>query len=511
MVDNTIALQSRAPRMLSYGELVAGRDQEMSRRNALAIQQQQMQQNAMAQQQALNTRSAMAGAASLANAGEFDAAEKQYGLGAGNLEVHAALSKLSDEHRALVRSRFAAAAPIAIQALQEPDMGKRAALVQAAAPMLVQNGWKPEEIAQFQPTDQALSGIINNARTTEDALKLYDKQNEAYTLTPGSTRFVGGKQIANVPQLEKVTYLKQPDGSFIPVPVNMSPTGRAPSGGAATALTTNPGALKDGAFARSQPGYKGNAGGFATFDTPEHGIAAQESLLRNSYIGKGINTIDGIINRYAPTGGENSGVSVSNYKQYIAQKTGIDPNAPISAAQVPAVAQAMREFETGKRSGGAGVQFGQPIGAKKDAALDNTTKAALENELRTLYQHIEDAHKAGNLPSKEQNWVQRQFNVNAGLHDLPGGADIKTANELINGDINRIMRLSIKPGTAGTLRTNLEQTNFKAGVGGGSSMYESRIEAVKNLAADMGIDLGTLPSNKRSPSNRPSLDSFRKK
>ena len=85
MVDNTIALQARAPRMLSYGELVAGRDQEMSRRNALAMQQQQMQQNAMAQQKARATESAMAGAASLANAGEFDAAEKQYGLVAGNL------------------------------------------------------------------------------------------------------------------------------------------------------------------------------------------------------------------------------------------------------------------------------------------------------------------------------------------------------------------------------------------------------------------------------------------
>lgn len=232
MVDNTIALQARAPRMLSYGELMAGRDQEMARRNALAMQQAQMQQNAMAQQKARATEAAMAGATSLVNAGDFAGAEKQYGLGAGNLDVHKAIAGLQDEHRALLQSRFAAAAPVAIQALQEPDLGKRTALIQAAAPMLTQNGWKPEEIAQFQPTDQALTGIINNARTVGDALKQYDKQNEAYTLTPGSARFVGGKQIANVPQLEKVQYLKQPDGSYIPVPVNMSPTGHAPSGGA---------------------------------------------------------------------------------------------------------------------------------------------------------------------------------------------------------------------------------------------------------------------------------------
>lgn len=377
MVDNTIALQARAPRILSYGELVAGRDQEMSRRNALAMQQQQMQQNAMVQQKARATESAMAGAASLANAGEFDAAEKQYGLGAGNLEVHAALSKLSDEHRALVRSRFAAATPIAIQALQEPDMGKRAALVQAATPMLVQNGWKPEEIAQFQPTDQALSGIINNARTAEEALRLYDKQNEAYTLTPGSSRFVGNQPIANVaanlPQGQVTSYIGA-DGkpqimnvvNGVAYPVTMggarpgSPMGGA-GGGAATALVTNPGALKDGAFARSQPGYKGNAGGFAVFETPEQGVAAQENLLRGSYINKGYNTIDKIVNRYAPTGGENSPASVSNYKQYIAQRTGVDINSPLSAANVPVVAAAMREFETGNRPGGNAPTAGGPL------------------------------------------------------------------------------------------------------------------------------------------------------
>ena len=123
-------------------------------------------------------------------------------------------------------------------------------------------------------------------------------------------------------------------------------------GGAAAALQTNPGAIKDGAFARSQPGYTGSSGGFAVFDTPEAGIRAQENLLRSAYIGKGFNTIDKIVNRYAPQGPENSAASVTNYKKYIADRTGIDINAPISAAQVPAVAAAMREFETGNRPGG---------------------------------------------------------------------------------------------------------------------------------------------------------------
>ena len=139
-------------------------------------------------------------------------------------------------------------------------------------------------------------------------------------------------------------------------------TGERGGGPVAKALQTNPGALKDGAFARSQPGYAGSSGGFAVFNSPEAGIAAQENLLRNAYVGKGFNTIDKIVNRYAPQGPENSAASVTNYKKYIAQRTGIDINAPISESQIPAVAAAMREFETGNRPGGKPPGAGAPSG-----------------------------------------------------------------------------------------------------------------------------------------------------
>lgn len=138
--------------------------------------------------------------------------------------------------------------------------------------------------------------------------------------------------------------------------------GEPAKGGVAAALQTNPGALKDGAFAKSQPGYTGASGGFATFNTPQAGIAAQENLLRGSYVNKGFNTVNKIIDRYAPQGPENSAASVSNYKKYVAQKAGVDINAPITAAQIPAVAKAMREFETGQTQGRgtAGAGAGTP-------------------------------------------------------------------------------------------------------------------------------------------------------
>jgi hypothetical protein len=142
-----------------------------------------------------------------------------------------------------------------------------------------------------------------------------------------------------------------------------------------TALQTNPGALKDGPFARSQPGYAGASGGFATFNTPEEGILAQENLLRTAYVGKGFNTIDKIVNRYAPPGPENSAASVANYKQYIAQRTGLDITAPITAAQVPAVAAAMREFETGNKPGRGAAGAPAPTAEPKTVDQAQTEKA----------------------------------------------------------------------------------------------------------------------------------------
>jgi hypothetical protein len=161
-----------------------------------------------------------------------------------------------------------------------------------------------------------------------------------------------------------------PRGGVMPA----APMG-APARGAtpvATALQTNPGAIKDGSFARSQPGYAGASGGFATFDTPQAGIGAQENLLRNDYVGRGINTIDKIISRYAPPGGENAPAAVANYKNYVAQRSGIDVNAPITAAQVPVLAAAMREFETGARPGGTPVRGGAAAPAAPLKTLEET-------------------------------------------------------------------------------------------------------------------------------------------
>lgn len=142
----------------------------------------------------------------------------------------------------------------------------------------------------------------------------------------------------------------------------------------------NPGAIEDGPFARSQPGYVPGGGRFAKFANEAAGIAAQEALLSGgSYRGK---SVQGIIDRYAPAG-DNPSDSRQNYVAYVAQKAGVDPTKPVPPEKIPHVARAMREFETGKGktpvAGGTGDKVLGELGIK-----DYTVGAPGPNEAASL-------------------------------------------------------------------------------------------------------------------------------
>src|SRR6185312_13614727 len=106
----------------------------------------------------------------------------------------------------------------------------------------------------------------------------------------------------------------------------------------------NPLNIEDGPFAQSQPGYAGSDGRFAKFQTPDHGVAAASSLLDN-YGGKGLNTVAGIIGRWAPA---SDGNNVSAYAADVAGKLGLDPNAPIPPEMKPQLIPRWRNMRTGR-------------------------------------------------------------------------------------------------------------------------------------------------------------------
>jgi hypothetical protein len=136
-------------------------------------------------------------------------------------------------------------------------------------------------------------------------------------------------------------------------PTSGEKTSTGVSGTYKKGANNNPGNLENGSFAKSQPGYTGSDGRFAQFDTIENGINAQVNLLKKNYFGKGLDTPQEVVFKYAPPksrGGDNDEVAVNNYIKYISGKIGIGPNDTIPVSKYNAFAQAMREFETGQRS-----------------------------------------------------------------------------------------------------------------------------------------------------------------
>lgn len=107
--------------------------------------------------------------------------------------------------------------------------------------------------------------------------------------------------------------------------------------------------IEDGPFAKSQPGYAGSDGRFAKFQTPEHGASAASALLDTYDKKHGLNTVAGIVNRWAPPSDGNNTMA---YASDVASKLGIDPNAPVPAALRPQLIAAMAQHENGKPAPG---------------------------------------------------------------------------------------------------------------------------------------------------------------
>lgn len=90
----------------------------------------------------------------------------------------------------------------------------------------------------------------------------------------------------------------------------------------------NPGNIEGGRFAATVQGFQGSDGRFAQYATPEQGIQAADKLL-TSYAGRGLNTVAGIVNRWAPPTENNTGAYVAQ----VAKELGVDPNQPLDMAR----------------------------------------------------------------------------------------------------------------------------------------------------------------------------------
>lgn len=85
-------------------------------------------------------------------------------------------------------------------------------------------------------------------------------------------------------------------------------------------------------------------GTFVQFVSPEYGIRALARVLETYYTAHGLNTVAGIISRWAPPQENDTAAYIAD----VANHLGVDPNAPIDvSAYLPSLVAAITQHENG--------------------------------------------------------------------------------------------------------------------------------------------------------------------
>ncbi|MDN3365887.1 hypothetical protein QQO24_01710 [Ralstonia pseudosolanacearum] len=134
----------------------------------------------------------------------------------------------------------------------------------------------------------------------------------------------------------------------LPAWASGSPSGSTASAspGAASRRATNPGNIRYGSFARSHGAIGQDGSGFAIFPDAATGTAAMQALLQ-SYGGRGLDTVGGVVGRWAPPS-END---TSGYAKAVAKRLGVGVDAKLDMRN-PAVIEALGR-EMAKQEGNA--------------------------------------------------------------------------------------------------------------------------------------------------------------
>jgi hypothetical protein len=156
---------------------------------------------------------------------------------------------------------------------------------------------------------------------------------------------------------------------LVPRATVVGPGGGAPAvGGGGGGPAVGAGGAGSGTSASAAVNNFGNirvpGGGFASYATPQDGVAAMASNLTAYQDQHGINTLNGITARWAPQGdGANDPVA---YAKTLSQLTGIDPNVPLNLhdpATLAKIIPAMAQVEHGRPMAVGGDVLGAGITA----------------------------------------------------------------------------------------------------------------------------------------------------
>ncbi len=82
---------------------------------------------------------------------------------------------------------------------------------------------------------------------------------------------------------------------------------------------------------------------FVQFVSPEYGLRAIAVILNTYMNNYGLNTVTGIISRWAPPTENDTAAYIAD----VANQMGVDPNQPLSQAQIPSLVAAIVHHENG--------------------------------------------------------------------------------------------------------------------------------------------------------------------
>lgn len=130
----------------------------------------------------------------------------------------------------------------------------------------------------------------------------------------------------------------------------------------------NPGAVEYSPWMSRYGATLGPGGRYASFPTPDAGYGVMSHILDTYRDKHGLNTVSGIINRWAPSSVDNN--STGTYIANVSRTLGIDPNAPLTAEMRPALMRAMAGYEAGKTPAPMGL--GMPPSASPASPAPST-------------------------------------------------------------------------------------------------------------------------------------------
>jgi hypothetical protein len=108
----------------------------------------------------------------------------------------------------------------------------------------------------------------------------------------------------------------------------------------------NPGAIEYKPWQAQYGATLGPNGRYAQFPDKESGYKAMEHLLGTYRSKHGLNTITGVINRWANPNVDNN--STGSYIAHVAKSLGVSPDSPLDPAQTGRLAEAMAHYEAGR-------------------------------------------------------------------------------------------------------------------------------------------------------------------